>query len=260
MRHLIIGVGTVGFCTGQFLEANKEEVYYNDTEVRVVTQLRKKGYKIYEKQDVDIIWICTHEKHVEEIVKNLDLHNTKSPVLVIRSTVPVGTTRQLREKYNIYSIAHNPEFLREQNKLDDTFNPDRIIIGTDSNYVAQELLRVYASFHIPKIVVTPTESELIKYASNCWLSTQTSYWNEIKKICDKVEANPQAVANGATLDKRISKYGTSMIGKSFKGSCLPKDLDSLINTYIIYKTKPTLLSAVKKVNENVNGSRKGEDE
>jgi UDP-glucose 6-dehydrogenase len=102
---------------------------------------------------------------------------------------------------------------------------------------------------IPIVMVSPVVSELIKLVSNCWLATQVCYWNEILKLCKEFDVAPQLVANGCTLDKRISKYGSKMIGDKFSGFCLPKDLNTLLNAFAVKKTDASLLKCIKELNE-----------
>lgn len=242
MNHLIVGAGVVGTSTGQFLTAKGDEVWYDD-----INSHKLKNLRVHDKKNqYNIIWICTHEKDVEDVLKKIK-PNTRSRI-IIRSTTPPGTVKALGEKYEIDLIGHNPEFLRETNKLGDTFFPDRIVIGTTNNYVRDDLIKVYGSCNCPIILTGPTTSEIIKLVSNCWLSTQISYWNEVKKLCDKLNINGQDVAYASTLDKRISKYGTAMTGKPFDGHCLPKDIDSFIKTFEDLKISSVLLKAVKEVN------------
>jgi len=254
MKNVIIGSGVVGKATGAYLEANNHEVYYNDINKNVLKDLEKKGKKTMHPlewmSNKDIFWICTHEKAVESVISKY--HNMfLNSIVVIRSTCPPGTIQYLQDKYKLKALAHNPEFLREKTALADKFNQDRIVIGTNNFIVKTTIEKIYKSEKIPVFFTDFTTSELIKYASNCWLSTQISYWNEVKKICDAFNVNPQAVANACSADKRISKYGTAMLGTPYGGMCFPKDMDAFINTFKNKKIKPTLLKAVKKVNDGL---------
>ncbi len=132
------------------------------------------------------------------------------------------------------------------------FNPYRVIIGSQNHWVADCIGELYKNLHVPIIKTDPVTSEIIKYTSNCWLATQISYWNEILQVCNSHHINPQTVANACRLDKRISSYGTSMLGTPFKGMCLPKDIKMLIKICNQKKIKPTLLKAVLKVNEGMD--------
>lgn len=253
MKHLIIGAGIVGTATGVWLKANQENTIFYDIKPEVLKKLENRGLKVTSRiKDVnaDIYWICTAEWNVEEVISQLS-KLFKNPTVVIRSTTPPGTIENLAKKYSLKHIAHVPEFLKAKTAIADIFDKDRVIIGAKNEEVKSKLKKLFQVEMVEVIFTNPTTSELIKYSSNCWLATQISYWNEIKKLCDKFNVNPQMVANAACLDRRISKYGTAMIGDAFSGFCLPKDLDALIKSFISKDLDPTLLRAVKKVNERV---------
>ena len=251
MRHLIIGSGTVGYATGVWLESNNEEVIFNDINKSLLVSLLSKGHHITNnptEANVHIIWICTHEKYVDSILS--DYKNTNK-IVVIRSTTLPGTIDELSSKYKIYHIAHVPEFLRESTSIDDIFNPDRVIIGTNCVDTKNKLLPLYKSISVPIICTTPVESELIKLIANSWLSTQITFWNEIYSLLTKFNVNPQEVANAVTLDKRISNYGSKMIHKPFSGMCLPKDLVSIINVFKKKKVNTTFFTSIKESNDKL---------
>jgi UDPglucose 6-dehydrogenase len=249
VKHLIIGSGTVGYATGIWLEANGEEVVFFDINKNLLDNILKKGHSVTftpHENDASFIWICTHEKHVPNIV--LDYKDT-GKYIIVRSTTLPGTIEQLSREHNISHIAHNPEFLRATTSIDDMFNPDRIIIGTHCIDTRNKLLNIYSSLHVPKICTTPTSSELIKLIANSWLSTQISFWNEINNLCHSFKVNHQEIANAVTLDKRISTYGTRMTGQSFTGACLPKDLMSIILLFNTLNIPSKLFNAIKEINE-----------
>lgn len=253
MKHLIIGSGVVGFATGLWLKANKEDVIFHDIDKDLLSKLEKERHTTSAtiKQDIDIYWVCTAEWHVNDAMQKLDneLKTNDHKIIVIRSTTPPGTIDTLIDRYPRFHIIHIPEFLRASNAVEDTFNPDRIVIGSKSLYASHIVMQLFNVCKAPVLFVEPTTSEMVKYASNCWLSVQISYWGEIKSICDRLNINPQEVANVSSLDRRISSYGTAMLGSPFGKFCLPKDLDSLIKTFEEHNIDPVLLKAVKKVNE-----------
>ncbi len=258
MKHLIIGAGVIGSATGMLLAANKEDVVFCDIKPETLLKLKNRGFSVTTKLEsiqADIYWICTAEWDTEEALKKLaEIHD--DPTIVIRSTMPVGSTEQLIKKYRLTHVAHMPEFLRQKTAIQDIFDEDRIIIGTHDDTIKKTLQTVFASVTCPLIWTTPTTSELIKYAANCWLATQISYWNQIKAVADKYNVNPQMVANAASLDQRISTYGTAMTGDPYGGFCFPKDMDALIKAFEDAALNPTLLNAVKKVNEEIKESQK----
>lgn len=253
MKHTIIGAGVVGTATGVWLKANREDVLFFDIKPEALKKLQNKGYLTTSKlKDIktDIFWICTAEWNVEDVIKML-IKLFKDPTIVIRSTTPPGTIATLSKNYHLKHIAHVPEFLREKTAISDIFDKDRVIVGTIDEITELKLKKIFLVEMVEVIFTNPTTSELIKYASNCWLAVQISYWNEIKKICDKFNVNPQLVANAACLDKRISKYGTAMIGEAFSGFCLPKDINALIKSFEDVGLDPILLKSVRKVNEKI---------
>lgn len=251
MKHLIIGSGIVGTATGVWLNTNREDVTFCDIKPEALKKLQNKGFKVtssIKDACVDMYWICTAEWDVEKVLKQLS-KIVEDPTVVIRSTMPPGRTNKLARKYKLQHIAHIPEFLRQKTAIADIFDKDRVIIGTTDEKIKLKLKKVFNSETVQIIFTDSTTSELIKYASNCWLATQISYWNEIKKICDELKVNPQMVANAACLDRRISKYGTAMIGEPFGGFCFPKDLDALIKSFEGNRLNPIMLKAVREVNE-----------
>jgi len=256
MRHVIIGAGVIGTATGVWLRANNEEVVFNDINSERLTKLEQKGFKVLwfkkdiRKSDPDIIWICTSEWDTEKVLEDICELNAHR-IIVIRSTMPIGETDKLIKKYGLTHVAHIPEFLRQKTAIDDIFNKDRIIIGLTDTKTKAVLIDLFKFATVPLLVTDIRTSEMIKYASNCWLASQITFWNEIKKLCDKIDINPQLVANGVTLDKRISKYGSAMIGEPFLGACFPKDIKSLIKSFEEEHIEPIFLKAVKKANDRL---------
>ena len=247
MRHLIIGAGTIGESTGALLEANKEEVSYCDLKIEVRNKLKEKGKNLSSMDnEFDIYWICTAEWNVESILKCVP----KVGTVVVRSTTPPGSIKKWAKQYRI-DLFHIPEFVRQSTNIYDEFHPDRIIIGettSSAKNVLKPLLELFTP-RIPILITDSTTSETIKLVSNAWLSTQISFWNEIKKLCEKLELNPQFVSNAVCLDKRISDYGAMMTGLPFAGMCLPKDLVSLLRAFKEADLENRLLEGVEKVNK-----------
>jgi len=207
--------------------------------------------RLPELKKVNIFWICTLEWDAEHAIKCLpDLGQEQ--IVVIRSTLKPGDVKRLQDKYQI-QIAHVPEFLRQATAIEDSFNPDRVIIGADSNCLFAILDDVFKTFHVPIVHVSTETSAMIKLVSNAWLSTQISFWNQIYELTKKMYLNPEEVANAVTLDRRISGYGSNMVGKSFGGVCLPKDLDSIIKLFEKNSIRPDIFHAVKDVNIRIGG-------
>jgi UDPglucose 6-dehydrogenase len=156
-------------------------------------------------------------------------------VVVTKSTVPVGTNREVGRiiaatRPDIsFDIASNPEFLREGAAIEDFMRPDRVVVGVESDRARAVMAEIYSplSLRDAPIVYTDLESaEMIKYAANAFLATKITFINEIANLCEKVGADVQAVARGMGMDKRIgSKFLNS--GPGYGGSCFPKDTNAL---------------------------------
>lgn len=238
MKHLVIGVGTVGDATGYMLEQFGEDVAYHDIDLRKTQNKKLLNYQTW----YDVYWICTSEWDVEKVLGFLE---GTDRIVIIRSTVSPTFIDTMQEKYHIKHIAHIPEFLREKYAREDVMNPERVIVGTYSYQVIATLSSLLQRFVVLIEVVNPTESSLIKLISNAYLATQISFWNEMKRICKQYKVvRSKMVVKGCVLDSRISKYGTDLSKGPFAGFCLPKDLQTLIS--IARKNK--LLTAVQEVN------------
>jgi UDPglucose 6-dehydrogenase len=177
-------------------------------------------------------------------------------VVVNKSTVPVGTGEFVREvierhqKTRVpFDVVSNPEFLREGSAIEDTLRPDRIVIGAPTQQVAMSLLELYAPLERPMIIVDVPSAEMIKYASNAFLSTKISFMNAIANICELAGADVTQVMKGMGLDARIGPAFLSA-GLGFGGSCFPKDTDSLVATASALGYDFALLRAVVDVNRD----------
>ncbi|MCH7768514.1 MAG: UDP-glucose/GDP-mannose dehydrogenase family protein [Nitrospinae bacterium] len=166
------------------------------------------------------------------IAKGLDQYK----VIVNKSTVPVGTgdlVRQIIDKHKLhdveFDVVSNPEFLREGSAVQDTLQPDRIIIGAPSKNVAMKLLELYASLERPMLITDVHSAEIIKYASNAFLAMKVSFINAIADVCERAEADVTVVAKGMGYDHRIGREFLNA-GLGFGGSCFPKDIESLVHT------------------------------
>ena len=193
-------------------------------------------------------------KAAKEIGKNIKNYI----VVVTKSTVPVGTNRQVEKivkqvipKGISFDIASCPEFLREGTALADTLNPDRIVIGAESRTAKDILLDLHKSIDGNRIVTTIETAEMIKYASNSLLATKISFANAMAFICDQVGADVEAVLKGVGLDKRL---GRSFLypGVGYGGSCFPKDVKALIAIAKDKKYDFKMLKAVHEVNDEAH--------
>lgn len=160
-------------------------------------------------------------------------------VIVTKSTVPVGTAQKLKQiiSENLpapieFHVASNPEFLREGSAVEDFLRPNRVVIGAESDYAANQVKALYRPLYLIEtpIVITNLEtSELIKYAANGFLAVKISFINEVAALCERVGADVKIVAKGMGLDQRI---GSKFLhpGPGYGGSCFPKDTEALLMT------------------------------
>ncbi len=180
-----------------------------------------------------------------------------STVVVTKSTVPVGTgdeieaiLRDMRPRDD-FTVASNPEFLREGAAIHDFKHPDRIVIGTDNpraRHVLEELYRPLYLNKAPILYTSRRTAELIKYTANAFLATKITFINEIADLCEKVGADVQEVARGIGLDNRIgSKFLHA--GPGYGGSCFPKDASALIKTAHDHGGSVRIVETVVAVNE-----------
>lgn len=185
------------------------------------------GTPSHENGDIDMSQV---DEVAGEIGKSLDAYK----IIVNKSTVPVGSVKRVAEiiqrhlKREVeFDVISNPEFLREGSAVLDTFQGDRIVIGSTSKKATKILHDLYRPLKQKIFTTDPESAELIKYASNAFLATKISFINEIANICEKTGANVNEVAKGMGLDKRIGeKFLNAGIG--FGGACFPKDVKGLI--------------------------------
>lgn len=188
----------------------------------------------------------------ENIGKNLGSHYT---VVSCKSTVPVGTNRKIEQlitrvkaKNTEFDTASCPEFLREGSALSDTFNPDRIIIGSDSKKAIEMIQKLHEPLSGERVVVGLESAEVIKYASNSFLATKISFANLIAFLCEKTGANVEEVLDGVGLDARIGRTFLNP-GVGYGGSCFPKDVSALIATGKSLGLNMQLLEEVSEINK-----------
>lgn len=196
---------------------------------------------------------------VRDVAKELAKHMNGYKVIVNKSTVPVGTASEVEKiiKKNLkkrtkFDVVSNPEFLREGQAVRDFTNPDRIVIGTNSNKARGIMEKIYkgiARMDKPILFTDVRSAELIKYASNAMLATRISFMNEIALLCEKVDADVKEVAKGIGMDERIGPRFLQT-GLGYGGSCFPKDVKALGHTMKKHKLKSRILDAVSKVNDS----------
>ncbi|MDE4085884.1 UDP-glucose/GDP-mannose dehydrogenase family protein [Planococcus maritimus] len=173
-------------------------------------------------------------KFIDQVAKDIAQNIVQDTVVVTKSTVPVGTNKRIyqiikRELLNDVRIdtVSNPEFLKEGSAIYDSFNGDRIVIGSDNDDASLVIEEINKPFGVPVYKTDLKSAEMIKYASNAFLATKISFINEISNICELLGANIEDVAKGMGMDQRIgSQFLKAGIG--YGGSCFPKDTKALI--------------------------------
>lgn len=191
----------------------------------------------------DIAFVCVPEGLVTaELLKEY-----VTGLFVVRSTVLPGACEALEKATGVH-VAHNPEFLRESTALMDSFNPDRIIIGGCCRRHSASLTKLYAPLRRPIYCASRKVTELTKLASNAYLATLISYWNEIDELAECLGVSGTEIGMLASTDPRISYYG-SRLHDHYGGKCLPKDARRLIDLCRANYMNPALLEAVERVNE-----------
>jgi UDPglucose 6-dehydrogenase len=199
--------------------------------------------------DMSYVELCSIE-----ISKYLDENNYK--IIVEKSTVPVKTADWIKRTISLYNpqakfdIVSNPEFLREGSAIYDFFNPDRVVIGTESERAKEVMLDIYndEEFKCPKVMTDVKTAEVIKHASNSFLALKISYINMIADFCEKVGVDVEAVAEGMGLDRRIGRAFLKA-GVGWGGSCFPKDIKAFIKMAKDNQISFSILEEAYKVNE-----------
>jgi UDPglucose 6-dehydrogenase len=194
--------------------------------------------------------------YVFEAVAEMAPHLSASSVVATKSTVPVGTSREIkRQLYELRPdlnvvVCSNPEFLREGSAIRDFTHPDRVLIGCDDprgHRVMQLLYQPLALRNAPLVFVSPESAELAKYAANAFLAMKVTFINEVADLCEAVGADVAEVATAIGADGRIGPKFLHA-GPGYGGSCFPKDVTALIRTAREAKSPITLIEQVEKVN------------
>ena len=292
MNITVIGTGYVGLVTGACFSKMGNKVYCVDIDEEKIEMLRDNIMPIFEPQledivktsqkrgdlifttdikealdNTNIIFIAVGTPMAEDGSANLDYifsaardiasNLSKDSLVVIKSTVPVGTAFRVKEEidsncdFNV-DVVSNPEFLKEGSAVDDCLRPDRIVIGAENDEAFETLKELYSPFvsnHDRFILMDVKSSEMTKYVANAMLATKISFMNEIANICEVTGANVKNVRLGIGSDRRIG-YDFIYAGCGYGGSCFPKDVQALINTAQENGYEPKILSNVEKVNAN----------
>ncbi|CAN5313095.1 UDP-glucose/GDP-mannose dehydrogenase family protein [soil metagenome] len=295
MRVVVIGTGYVGLVTGACLadvgndvlcididaakiEAMKQghiPIHEDGLEALVANNLKSGRLQFSTSYDdavahADIVFIAVGTpseedgsadlSHVLDCARQLGQRITRDTVVVVKSTVPVGTNDRVGDALQAeldkrglklrISMASNPEFLKEGLAVDDFMRPDRIIIGSQSDVAIQAMRRLYAPFnrYTDRLMVMDARSaEFTKYAANSMLAIRISFMNELANLAEKLGADIEQVRHGIGSDGRIGPHFL-YAGVGFGGSCFPKDLRALVYMSNVAGVSSDMLGAATEVN------------
>ncbi len=291
MKIAIIGTGYVGLVTGSCFAETGNDVICVDNNEEKIRLLKDGKVPIYEpglddflKRNVNegrlsfttdikdaiekslFIFICVGTPPSDDgsadlssvwaVAKDIGQHINGYKIVVTKSTVPVGTTEQVKKiigelTTEPFDTASNPEFLKEGAAVDDFMKPDRVVIGVEDPRVAElmkELYSPYVRTGNPVIKMDIKSSELTKYAANAMLATRISFINEIANLCDTIGADVNSVRIGMGSDPRIG-HSFLFPGVGYGGSCFPKDVKAIIEVSRRAGYNMKILPMVEEVNE-----------
>jgi UDPglucose 6-dehydrogenase len=291
MKIAVIGTGYVGLVTGTCLAESGNDVVGIDKDAAKIGVLESGKIPIYEPgllelvmrnrreerlrfttdlakgcADARLIFIAVGTPQSADGASDLSsvwavadgLAGVLAPgqIVVMKSTVPVGTNRALGERLSAKlgrpaDVASNPEFLKEGAAVDDFMRPDRVVVGVRRPEVADRLRELYAPFlrtEHPFLVMTPESAEMTKYVANAMLATKISFINEMANVCERAGADINDVRRGIGHDARIG-FQFLFPGAGYGGSCFPKDVRALLSTARGLEVPALLMQAVDAVNE-----------
>jgi UDPglucose 6-dehydrogenase len=290
MKIVMIGTGYVGLVTGTCFSESGNDVTCVDINQQKIERLKKGDIPIYEPGLTELVLRnakagrLKFTTNLAECVPNADCvflavgtpqddsgaadltgiwsatdaiasHLKDNAVVVVKSTVPVGTNRGVKErlesqlKRNVY-VASNPEFLKEGCAIDDFTKPDRVVVGSDEQFAADVLQELYKPFlrtEHPYLNMGLESAEMTKYVANCMLATKISFINEMANLCERVGADINEVRRGIGHDQRIG-FQFLFPGVGYGGSCFPKDVRALMRVAENHNLHPQILEAVDEVN------------
>jgi len=292
MKIAVIGTGYVGLVTGTCFAESGNEVVCIDKDARKIGLLEDGKIPIYEPGLQELV----HRNHRDgrlffttDLVKGIgaaqlvfiavgtpqsgdgsaDLstvfavadalgeHINGPKVVVIKSTVPVGTNRAVADRIaarckHAVDVTSNPEFLKEGAAIEDCTKPDRVVVGVRRPEVATVLHELYAPFlrtERPFLVMSPESAEMTKYVANAMLATKISFINEMANLCERVGADINDVRRGIGHDVRIG-FQFLFPGSGYGGSCFPKDVRAVVSMAKQVGGETAIMEAVDRVNEN----------
>lgn len=292
MKISVIGTGYVGLVNGACLSEMGHDVVCIDIDESKINNLNNGIISIYEPgleeivkrnksnnrlffttnydsiKDSHLVYIAVgtpciegsievNMQYIETALKNVANHIETDVIIVMKSTVPVGTSKfaknlikDILDKRGLsnvwFDVVSNPEFLKEGDAINDFLHPDRIVVGSENDFSTMIMKSIYGE----NILVTNiTSSEMIKYASNAMLATRISFMNELANLCEVYGASVDDVKNGIGLDSRIGNKFLNA-GCGYGGSCFPKDVNGFLQMGKINNIELNVVNAVKIANEN----------
>lgn len=289
MKIAVLGTGYVGLSTGVCLAEIGHHVTCIDIDEKKMNLLRHGISPIYEPGIEDILvsnissgrltFTLSHQEgledaevviiavgtpqrddgaadlsYLEQAAMDISKYLKAETIVVIKSTVPVGTNDSIRKLIENHCgfavpIVSNPEFLRQGSAIEDTMHADRIIIGSDNQVAAEKIRQMYQPLNVPMLLTSTKSAEMIKYASNAFLAMKISYINEIANLCEAVGADVEDVAMGMGKDRRIGAAFLNA-GIGYGGSCFPKDVKALLHTSGVNGVKFSLLKETISINDS----------
>ena len=263
MKIGVIGQGFVGTAVNEGLKPFfKIETFdiNKDSTCSSITELSEKS---------DVIFVCLptpmkidgscHLDIVEDALLGLDIIK-ECKTIVVKSTIPPGTTEKWNKKFNYIQVVFNPEFLTEANSIEDYKNQNRIIIG-GPRPATTKVKRIFTKAFpkVPIIKTGPTTAEMVKYFANCFLATKVSFANEMYQICESLDIDYDKVVEYVKYDERIGNTHLNVPGPDgdfgYGGHCFPKDIGALISLAHDLNVRPRMLTATECKNNDVRTNR-----
>ena len=266
MRMTVVGAGYVGLVVGACLaETGNDELVRRNTAGTAKRRLTFDTTLAPPARESEVVFIAVGTpsdedgsadvQHVLRAARDVGRAMTGYTVVALKSTVPVGTARQVEaaigeETTQPFSVVSNPEFLKQGSAVDDFLKPDRVVVGTGDARAAKLMASIYKPFTrtgAPIEVMDWASAELSKYAANAMLAARVSFMNEVANVCEVVGANVDHVRRVVASDRRI---GPSFLfpGIGYGGSCFPKDVKALVRLARDADYRFRILEAVETVN------------
>jgi len=259
----IIGQGFVGTAVNEGLKSSFKVETFDINKKSTCSSLEELSKKS------DVIFVCLptpmeqngncHLDIVENTLLGLDLAE-ECKTIVVKSTIPPGTTEKWNKKFNYIQVVFNPEFLTEANSIEDYKNQNRIIIG-GPRPATTKVRRIFSKAFpkVPVIKTGSTVAEMVKYMTNTFLATKVSFANEMYQICDGLNIDYDKVTEYVKYDERIGNTHLNVPGPDgdfgYGGHCFPKDIGALISLAHDLNVSPRILTATECKNNDVRTNR-----